>query len=222
MDDYLSEKEQIQKIKEWWRENGPYVIAGLVLGIGGLVGWNYWKAYKISQAEEAGAIYMQLSEVVQSGDQAAASAALAELEADYGGTPYADQARLMMARMLVEKGEFEGAAAHLQKVVDGTSDSELERVARIRLARVWLAAGRDQEALDVLDLSRAGAFAARFHEIRGDALASRGEDQAAIEEYQLALQGAVEGVVDRQAVLLKLDALGGSPAEVAPEPSGDA
>ncbi|MGD9292366.1 MAG: tetratricopeptide repeat protein, partial [Gammaproteobacteria bacterium] len=104
MDDYLSEKEQVQKIREWWRENGPYVIAGLVLGIGGLVGWNYWKSYKISQAEEAGAIYMQLSEMAESGDQAAAAAALADLEADYAGTPYLDQARLMMARMMVEKG----------------------------------------------------------------------------------------------------------------------
>jgi predicted negative regulator of RcsB-dependent stress response len=222
VDDYLSEKEQVQKIREWWRENGPYVIAGLVLGIGGLVGWNYWKSYKISQAEEAGAIYMQLSEMAESGDQAAATAALADLEADYAGTPYLDQARLMMARLMVEKGEFEGAAAYLADVVDGTSDPELERVARIRLARVWLAAGQQQQALDVLDLSRAGAFAARFHEIRGDALASRGEDQAAIEEYRLALQGGVEGVVDRQAVLLKLDALGGSPADVEPEPSGDA
>jgi predicted negative regulator of RcsB-dependent stress response len=222
VDDYLSEKEQVQKIREWWRENGPYVIAGLVLGIGGLVGWNYWKSYKIAQAEEAGAIYMQLSEMAESGDQAAATAALADLEADYAGTPYLDQARLMMARLMVEKGEFEGAAAYLADVVDGTSDPELERVARIRLARVWLAAGQQQQALDVLDLSRAGAFAARFHEIRGDALASRGEDQAAIEEYRLALQGGVEGVVDRQAVLLKLDALGGSPADVEPEPSGDA
>jgi predicted negative regulator of RcsB-dependent stress response len=222
VDDYLSEKEQVQKIREWWRENGPYVIAGLVLGIGGLVGWNYWKSYKIAQAEEAGAIYMQLSEMAESGDQAAAAAALADLEADYAGTPYLDQARLMMARMMVEKGEFEGAAAHLADVVESTSDPELERVARIRLARVWLAAGQHQQALDVLDLSRAGAFAARFHEIRGDTLASRGEDQAAIEEYRLALQGGVEGVVDRQAVLLKLDALGGSPDDIGPEPSGDA
>lgn len=222
MDDYLSEKEQVQKIREWFRENGPYIIAGLVLGIGGLVGWNYWKSYKIAQAEAAGAIYMQLSETVESGDQAAAAAALADLEADYAGTPYLDQGRMMMARVLVEKGEFEGAAAQLRKVVDATSDPELEQVARIRLARVWLAAGEDQKALDVLDLSRAGAFAARFHEIRGDALASRGEGQAAIEEYQLALQGGVEGVVDRQAVLLKLDALGGSAVETGAEPSGDA
>ena len=222
MDDYLSEKEQIQQIKSWWKENGPYVVAGLVLGVGGLAGWNYWQSYKLARAEQASAIYSELSTAAESGNEAAAADALAGLEADYSATPYVDQGRLMMARMLVEDGQLDAAAGHLQAVVDGTRDPQLERVARIRLARVWLAAGQEQRALDTLDLSRAGAFQARFHEIRGDALVSQGDSQAALEEYQLALQGAADGIVNGQNVQLKIDALGLPAPDAGTEAAGDA
>jgi predicted negative regulator of RcsB-dependent stress response len=222
VDEYLSEKEQVQLIKKWWKENGSFVIAGLVLGIGGLAGWNYWKSYKLSQAEAAGAVYESLVAAVGKGDPGAAAGDLETLVSDYGATPYLDQGRLMMARLLVEQGDFQAAVQQLDSVVASTSDPELERVARMRLARVLLAAGDDTRALEVLDLTRAGAFAARFHEIRGDVLVSRGEAQAAFEEYQQALDDPTEGVIDSQAVRLKMETLGIAPAgEAATEPSGD-
>jgi len=221
VDEYLSEKEQIQVIKTWWKENGTFVIAGLVLGIGGLAGWNYWKSYKMTRAEAAGAVYESLVSAVDGRDPGAAAADLETLQSDYGATPYLDQGRLMMARLLVDQGDFQGAAQQLDAVITSTADPELERVARIRLARVLLASGEDGRALEVLDLARAGAFAARFHEVRGDVLASRGEAQAASEEYEQALEDPAEGVIDRQAVRLKMDSLGVAPGEDAGKAPSD-
>ena len=43
MDDLLSEKEQLDQIRAWWKEFGGYVIGGLGLGIAVLVGWNYYQ-----------------------------------------------------------------------------------------------------------------------------------------------------------------------------------
>jgi predicted negative regulator of RcsB-dependent stress response len=208
VDDYLSEKEQIQKIKQWLKENGPFVVAGLVLGIGGLAGWNYWQSYKISRAERAGAAYQAVVAAVEKSDTDAAVAELDALIEEYSATPYANQGRLMLARMHVEQGQLDAAAGQLEEVVSTTRDTELERIARVRLARVLLAADRASEALNVLDLSRAGSFAPRFHELRGDVLVARGERQAASEEYRLALEGTDEGVIDRQMVRMKLEALG--------------
>lgn len=208
MDDYLSEKEQIQKIRQWWSENGAFVIAGLVLGIGGLTGWNYWQSWQDRQAEQASAVYQELVAAADGGDRASATTGLETLIAEYGRTPYADQGRLMVARLNVEQGDLAAAADLLGEMVEGTRDPELERIGRVRLARVLIADGRADEALDVLDLDRAGIFMARFHELRGDILADRGETEAAREEYGLALANAVSGVVDSQAVRLKLDALG--------------
>ena len=42
MENYDSEQEQVEDIKKWWKENGRSVIAGLVIGLGGMVGWKSW------------------------------------------------------------------------------------------------------------------------------------------------------------------------------------
>lgn len=216
MDEFLTEKEQVQKIREWWRENGPYVIAGLIIGVLGLVGWNYWKAYKIERAEQASMEYQALTSAVAAGNRDEAAQRLASLESEFSATPYIDQGRLMMARLAVENEQFEEAAGFLKAVMNEGTDPELQRVARMRLARVLLASGDPDGALDALELSTAGAFAPRYHELRGDILASRGETNAAREEYDLALAASDTGVVNREAVRMKREALGdAAPAEEA-------
>ncbi len=208
MDELLSEKEQVEKLRHWWKENGPFVIGGLVLGVLALSGWNYWQAWKIERAEAAKATYDKLVIAVDNADAETSAAQLAVMENDYSGTPYLDQGRLMMARLHVEAGRLDEAAEQLRTVVGETGDPELERIARMRLARVLLAQGDTEGALATLPLRTAGAFAPRYHELRGDILARRGEIAAAREEYGLALENAEAGVIDAQAVRLKLDALG--------------
>ncbi|MEW8396328.1 MAG: tetratricopeptide repeat protein, partial [Candidatus Thiodiazotropha sp.] len=39
MSEYQTEEEQVEAIKRWWKENGTSVIAGLVIGLGGIFGW---------------------------------------------------------------------------------------------------------------------------------------------------------------------------------------
>ena len=222
MDDYLSEKEQIQAIRNWWKENGAFVIAGLVLGIAGLTGWNFWQNYKLERAEAAGAVYTELVTAADRLDLDLATASLETLQSDYSSTPYLAQGRLMLAKLHVTRGEFAAAADQFETIVSQTDDPELEQIARIRLARTLLAADESTRALEVLDLSRAGAFEPRFHEVRGDILLSRGETAAAMEEYARALEGPQDGVIDRQAVQLKLDSIGADAGKSQVEPMGDA
>lgn len=212
MDELLSEKEQVEKLRIWWKENGAFVIVGLVLGIGLIAGWNYWKAYQLSQAEQAGAVYQAMTAAAGIGNTELAAAELLTLENDFASSAYTDQGRLLVARLRVEEGDLGGAADLLRTLVEETDDPELELVARVRLARVLIADAAGDQALDVLTLDRAGVFAPRFHELRGDVFASRGETEAAREEYALALAGGAADVIDIQVVQYKLDALGAAPA----------
>ncbi len=36
MDAYVSEQEQVEQIRRWWKNNGNALLLGLALGIGGL------------------------------------------------------------------------------------------------------------------------------------------------------------------------------------------
>ena len=68
MDDLLSEKEQLEQIRSWWKEYGGYVIGGLGLGIAVLVGWNYYQGSKLDAQLGGSALYETLAEHVESGN----------------------------------------------------------------------------------------------------------------------------------------------------------
>jgi predicted negative regulator of RcsB-dependent stress response len=211
VDEYLSEKEQIERIRAWWKENGAWIIVGIGVGVLGLAGWNWWKAYKIEQAEEASAIYATLSTAASSGRTDAARAELDRLQADYSGTPYPQQGRLALAAALVLAGETAEATALLETAMAATDDPELALVARLRLARLLASSGEGDRALEVAGVDDAGTFAAALAEVRGDVLAGRGDVEGARQAYREALAGvALGGVIDEAFVRMKLEALGGA------------
>jgi predicted negative regulator of RcsB-dependent stress response len=85
--------------------------------------------------------------------------------------------------------------------------------------------GKHDEALKLLDIEKAGAFAAPMREIRGDALVAKGDAQGARAEYAAALAEEAKGQFDRATIELKLRDVGGeAPAEpkpAAPAAQGD-
>ena len=62
MSDYLTDEEQMARIKSWWDENGRMVIAAIVLGIGGVVGWRWYddsRQQEIAAASDLYADYLE-------------------------------------------------------------------------------------------------------------------------------------------------------------------
>jgi predicted negative regulator of RcsB-dependent stress response len=108
------------------------------------------------------------------------------------------------------------AGKHLRQVLDTSSDKELASIARLRLARLLIQTGKHDEALQLLDIEKAGVFAAPMREIRGDAMVAKGDAQGARAEYAAALAEESKGQLDRATVELKLRDVGG---EVRAEPA---
>jgi predicted negative regulator of RcsB-dependent stress response len=202
--DYLTDDEQAEAVKRWLRENALALVGGLVLGLGGLFGWNQWQGIQQGQAEQASAIYDRL--LVQASLQRIAEAeeALLQLERDFARTGYPDQARLAIAGMHMERNMPAQASAHLEAVLAGRASSSLKHVARLRLARVLLYQEQPEAALALLAVSDTGEFTARYHEVRGDAHAEAGNLEQARREYEQALATDQRGLVDRGYVQAKL------------------
>jgi predicted negative regulator of RcsB-dependent stress response len=187
VEDYLSEKEQWEWVKEKVRENAPAVLLAIVLGAGVIFGWRWWQGHEDTRRLEAAARYMQMVQSLEHGDRSQALVLLGELERDYPGSPCADQARLLAARVYVDEAQLDHAASELAMVAEHSRDQELARVARERLARVQIAQGKPDVALATLGaVADPGAFAARFHEVRGDAYYAKGDKVAALGEYRSA------------------------------------
>jgi predicted negative regulator of RcsB-dependent stress response len=206
VDEFLSEKEQIEEIRSWWRENGWYLIGGAILGISALLGWNRYGAYQDVQAESASALYVELRQAAADDAPGDARTLLAQLRESHPSSPYTDQAGLLVAVLRMRAGQMNGAADELRYVVDGTQDPELALIARLRLARILLHQELFDEALAVLDVDP-GSFSARYNEVRGDIYVATGNSVSAQMAYNAALTAQESDLVDRNLVQMKLEDL---------------
>lgn len=192
MTDYLSEKEQWEQIREWVRVNGLWIVAGVAVGAAGLFGWRQWQAYRDTRALRAGGEYTQIVRALEKGDRTEAFVHLGELERTYPSSAYADQGRLLGARVYLASGQLDQAAGELESVSEHSRDHELALVARLRLARVRIAQGKPDAALATLNPSEAGAFGPLYREARGDAYYAKGDKAAALTEYRAAAAGTAQ------------------------------
>ncbi len=207
VDEYLDEREQAEQLKQWFKENWLWLVAGVGLGLGGLYGWQGWNSHLDRKAEEAAVSFGELVDAVEAGDRERATSLTQQLDADFADTAYAGQAQLMMARVEVESGEYDAAATRLQGLA-GHQDAELATVARLRLARIRLQQEQPEAALEILAKLDAPGAEARVEELRGDASWAQGDAGAAASAYRLAVaaaeSGGEPGEVDLDLLQLKL------------------
>lgn len=206
MDEFLSEKEQLEQIREWWRENGWYLIGGLALGVLILFGWNRFNSYEDAQGEAASELFVELRQAIEDDAPGDARSLLAQLRESYPGSPYTDQAGLVVAVIRMDAGQMSGASDELRYVMEETSDPELSLIARLRLARVLAQQEEYDEALATLDVE-SGGFSGRYNEVLGDIHVELGDLVSARAAYTAALITEESNLVDRNLVQMKLEEL---------------
>lgn len=203
MDDLLSEKEQIEKMRAWWSDYGLYVIGGVVLGAAILFGINYYQAQKVNAEIAASVLYDEITKHVVDGDLDAAGVAAGKLDSEYGNSSYAAQSKLAVARLYMDKNRDQDAARALNELLAMSGFEHLKHVARVRLAKILLYQGKPEEVLSLLEGQENTAFAARYAEELGDAYVALGRYDEARSAYQAAL-GEAQPTVDQGLIQLKL------------------
>ena len=209
VEDYLNDRDQEEALRNWWRENWKWILAGVALGLGLLAGYQYWQGYRGQQAGNAAKLHADFQKALAGNDLDQAGRLLTDLTDGHGNSAYTQQGHLLLAKHDADAGRFDDAIKHLRQVADTSRDEELAHVARLRLARLLIQTGKHDEALQTLDVEKAGAFVAQVREIRGDALVAKGDAQGARAEYAAALSAESKGQIDRATVELKLRDVGG-------------
>ena len=203
MSTYQTEEEQVEAIKRWWKENGTSVIAGLVIGLGGVFGWQAWGNYQDRIGGEASIAFTQLISAVQRGDNESAEKQAQQLRDNFEGSSYALFAGLSEARLKMEAGDSAAAKAKLEWVIKESKVPALTEMAQLNLARILLdegdLAGAEQQAR-----VKSGGFAGEFAQLRGDIAQAKGDLETAEAAYTEAMSGKVS---DRALLQMKLDDL---------------
>ena len=195
-----SEEEQVDKLKKWWDSNGKQIIAGAVLGLAGIFGWNYYVDYQDSQALNARALYLSYA------SDSANIGAYDKLIKDHSSSSYADQGTLTMAKYLFDAGNYSLALDAIEPLLS-REDSVIASTAALRTASLYLELGQHQEALDVLNLENANGFSGLFYNLAGDIYLDLGNSEEARNNYALAIENITENSSLSQLIQIKLDDL---------------
>ncbi len=205
MDDLLSEKEQIEKMREWWAENGRYVIGGIIIGAGLLFGWNQYQNSRLNAQLDASRLFETLAGHIAEGDLDDAQVIADDLATNFANTSYAAQSKLAMARLYMDKNRDQDAADVLTELLELRGNDELKLIGRLRLAKIRLYQDRAEDVIGILSGQDNAAFAALYAEARGDAYAALGRYEEAGNAYRQALEDpASAATIDRALVQMKL------------------
>ncbi|MGL6122511.1 MAG: tetratricopeptide repeat protein [Shewanella sp.] len=203
MEIYSTEEQQVDAIKQFWKDYGNSILIGAVVGLGGLYAWNYYSDVKVAQAEEASKAFQKLT--TTSIDEAAMLAGAAEFSKSHDQKGYQALLELIVAKTAVEAKDYPKAIDALNKVIAAKPGAGLDVIATLRLARVQAEQGQIDAALASLDQITDKAFFAQRDELKGDFLVRQGEVDKAKTAYQAAMDNG--GVVISPALKIKLDSL---------------
>lgn len=190
MESYDTEEEQLEALKRWWKENGQSTIVGLVLGIAIVLGWNYWRDHKKTQAEQASALYSQLIRSIEADKKDSAEKLAERIQEQFPKTEYAAYSGLLQAKLKVQQGDLAAAQQILKKIAAG-SNKEMSNVARIRQVRLMLASGQYEQGLQLInevDPATSASFSGNYDELVGDLYVALDRLDLARSSYQKALE----------------------------------
>jgi len=210
MTDMRTEEEQVEAIKNWWKENGKQTMVALVVVLGGWFGYQGYEGQQQASGEAASVVYQEVLTLQNSEaeeDKGRRAVLLDQLKNEYGSTVYAQFAGLFKAKDAVDAGDLDAAAAELEAVKSNTSDDALRHLAAVRLARVYTAQEKLDEALSLLAADNSTAFSAEYYEAKGDALLAKGDQAGARDAYSEAVVEAQRIGANNPILNMKLDDL---------------
>ena len=200
----IEEEQEINQLKDWWKENGKTIIVAFILGVGGMFGWRYWQAYQAEQIAQASSQYDALIYSAQQ-DKQAKKANIEQFVQANSKTAYAVFALLDEAKKAAEKQDFAAAEVNLNQALTQSQDEVLTSIVALRLSAVQFQLGQLDNALTTLNQVKGESFNARKAILTGDIQVAKGDKVAAKNSFDQAQQSGSQ--LEQQVAKMKLNNL---------------
>jgi predicted negative regulator of RcsB-dependent stress response len=195
-----TEEEQVEQIKKWWNSNGKQIIAGAVIGLAGIWGWNIYSEYQDNQSLNARSLY--LSYASDSNNLGAYD----KLTTDFSSSSYSDQAILLMAKYLFDAGSYSQSLGVIKPLMNNPS-SVIANTAALRVASIHLQLGQHDQALLILERHSEDGFSGLIYNLMGDIYLDFGNRSEAQKYYSLGIDNVAENSNLSQLIQIKLNDL---------------
>lgn len=184
MSEYLTDEEQVDRLKKLWKDYGITVVVALTLGIGGTVAWDYFKAYQSNEAQAASNLYTSYMEASGVGEPTAPF--IEELESNYGNSAYFALTLLREAKSAVDAENFDAAHESLSKALVVAAGMPIGDLVALRKAKVEFELGDYEAVLLTLQKVETAGYRWQALMLKGDVHFQNNELEAAREAYQSA------------------------------------
>ena len=200
----IEEEQEINQLKDWWKENGKTIIVAFILGVGGMFGWRYWQSHQAEQIAQASAQYDALIYSAQQ-DEQAKKANIEQFVQANSKTAYAVFALLDEAKKATEKQDFAAAELNLNQALTQSQDEVLTSIVALRLSALQFQLGQLDNALTTLNQVKGESFNARKAILTGDIQVAKGDKVAAKNSFEQAQQSGSQ--LEQQMAKMKLNNL---------------
>ncbi len=204
MEVYQTEEQQVEAIKGYWQENGNTIIAGIVLGFAGFIGFNIYQDNKLENELTVSDSYQALVENATK-DKTAFNENAAKFISDNAQTSYASLTTLALAKEAAAAKNWTEVKTQLNAAISSAPSDGIKGIASLRLARVQVQLEEYEQALATLAKPLPESFNAAVEEIKGDTYLLQGKKELARNAYQAAI--AADGLASSPALQMKLDDL---------------
>jgi predicted negative regulator of RcsB-dependent stress response len=209
----LEEQEQLDELKHFWKRWGDLISWLLIAVLAGYAAWMTWQYWSNKQAVQSSAMYDTVERAAQAGDMAMLDRSVADIKDKFASTSYAQQAVLLAARVYQDKDRATDAKTQLSWVIDKSSDSGYQALARLRLAALLIEEKAYDQARQQLSVKAPTSFEPLFADRLGDIDMLQGNSADAVKQYQKAWKGLEPSAEYRRLVAVKLAALGADPED---------
>ncbi|WP_298624416.1 tetratricopeptide repeat protein [uncultured Legionella sp.] len=184
---YMTEEEQLEVIKKWWKRNGNIVTVVISVILLCVAGYRYMHWSQDKSTLQASAVYEQMMLAFSNQDIKSVRSYANELIKKHDHSVYSDVAHMTLAKIYVSKNKLDKAQSELKFVAEKSDMNALKQIAKIRIARLMAAEKSYNDALKELSSVVDATYLPVINELKGDIYGATGKYQDAINSYRLAI-----------------------------------
>lgn len=183
----IEEEQELNEIKNWWKENGKMVIAIFVLAFAGVFGWRYWQSHQIAQSQQRSLQYEQI--VKQFQEDKGKIQDIEQFVQNNSKTAYAVFTLLDAAAVSVQNQDFSQAENLLKQALLNSDDDILQSLVSLRLALVQFQLKKFNDAMQTLNSIKSNSsWDSSVLLLKGDIQFALGEKEEAKTTFQEGLK----------------------------------
>lgn len=184
---YMTEEEQLESIKKWWKHYGNIVTVVLALILLSIAGYRYFNWHQDKLTQQASIAYEHMMVALSEQNIKEVRSYANELIKEHRRSIYADVAHMTLAKIYIAKNKFDNATAELKQVSEHSKMPSLKEIAKIRMARILAANKSYTDALKELSRVDDPTYLPVINELKGDIYGAMGQYEDAMKSYKLAI-----------------------------------